>query len=95
VATYQYQCPEHGLLDVIMPIGTAPPNFRCRNCDRDSARVFSAPMLSLVPRALVSAMDRADKSRDQPDVVTSLPPRPLRRPNPALANPALRKLPRP
>lgn len=78
-----------------MPMGTAPPILRCRYCDRDSTRVYSAPMLTLAPRALVSAMDRADKSRDQPDVVTSLPPGPPRRSNPALANPALRKLPRP
>jgi putative FmdB family regulatory protein len=95
VATYQYQCPDHGLLDVMMPIGTAPPTVQCRNCDTDAVRIFSAPMLSLAPRALIAAMDRADKSRDEPDVVTSLPRHAPRRPHPALANPALRKLPRP
>jgi hypothetical protein len=57
--------------------------------------VFTAPLLSLAPRALVRAIDRTERTRDEPDVVSSLPPAPSRRVAPVAQNPALARLPRP
>jgi hypothetical protein len=58
--------------------------------------VFSAPMLMSTPPALVAAIDHAEKTRHEPDIVTSLPPAPARRRTPVLPlTPTLRKLPRP
>jgi hypothetical protein len=46
------------------------------------------------PRALVAAIDHAEKTRDEPDVVTSLPP--ARKRTPVLPlTPTLKRLPRP
>jgi len=53
-------------------------------------------MLSLSPRALVTAIDRAEKTSDEPEMLSALPPRAIRTPNPtATQNPALQRLPRP
>ena len=38
--------------------------------------MFSKPMLSFSNPALVAAIENSEKSRDEPEVVTSLPPRP-------------------
>jgi hypothetical protein len=45
---------------------------------------------------VVAAIDRTEKTRDEPEVVSSLPRRhPSKRTPIAPANPALRRLPRP
>jgi hypothetical protein len=50
-------------------------------------------MLARMPRPLTTAIDRAEQSRDAPDVVSSIPAKPGRPEFPA--NPALAHLPRP
>jgi hypothetical protein len=53
-------------------------------------------MLSLSPRALVTVIDRAEKTSDEPEIVSALPPLAIRTRNPtATQNPALQRLPRP
>ena len=62
----------------------------------EARRVFSTPMLTSAPRELVAAIDHAEKTRHEPDVVTSLPPRPAHKRTPVLPlTPTLRRLPRP
>lgn len=96
MATYQYQCVNDGVFDVSRPIGTAEPKCQCPICNSDAVRVFSAPMLSLASPALMAAIDRTEKTRDEPDVVSAPPPRRGRTRSPiANLNPALRRLPRP
>jgi hypothetical protein len=96
MATYGYRCVQDGDFDVSRPLGTAPTKSVCPVCNNEAARVFRAPMLSLAPRALRAAIDRTEKSRDEPDVVPALPPRSVRSQNsPARQNPAWRHLPRP
>ena len=95
MATYQYRCSGDGDFEVRRPIGTAAEPVSCPVCGGDAVRVYTPPMLSTASRATVAAIDRAEKSRDQPDVVTSLPARSARRRPAALGNPALQKLPRP
>jgi putative FmdB family regulatory protein len=96
MTVYEYRCGADGPFELRRPLGTQPGSAPCPVCGGDAPRAFSAPMLSRAPRALVAAMDRAEKSRDAPEVVTSLPPAPARRRTPmAPPNPALRRLPRP
>lgn len=96
MAVYEYRCEQDGVLEVIRPIGTAPKSITCPACKGDAARVFSKPMLSSTPRALVAAIDHAEKTRDEPDLVTSLPRRGARRRTPVLPlTPTLKRLPRP
>ena len=96
MAIYQYRCDRDGIIDVRRPIETAPPRIACPSCAGEAVRVFSAPMLSLASRPLVTAIDRAERSREAPDVVSALPGRtgPVRSPM-APSNPALMRLPRP
>ena len=96
MAIYEYRCRRDGMFDVSLPIGTAPATAACPVCADEAARVFSSPMMSLAPRALVAALDHEEKTRHEPDVVTSLPRAPARRRTPVLPlTPALRRLPRP
>ena len=96
MAIYEYLCDRDGLVEASHPIGTAPASVTCPVCGREARRVYSAPMISCLPPALVGAIDRAEKTRDEPDVVTSLPPKPARQRTPVLPwTPTLRRLPRP
>jgi putative FmdB family regulatory protein len=96
VAIYEYRCERDGSFDVTRPMGTAPASIACPVCASEAGRVFSSPMISLAPRALVAALDHEEKTRHEPDVVTSLPPAPAHQRTPVLPlTPTLAKLPRP
>jgi putative FmdB family regulatory protein len=96
LAIYEYRCERDGAFEVMRPIGTAPSSCACPQCAGEAERVFSSPMMSFAPRALVAALDHEEKTRHEPDVVTSLPPRPAHQRTPVLPlTPTLRRLPRP
>ena len=95
MAKYHYRCLQDGGFEVSRPIGTAAPTSACPVCQDEAARIYGAPMLSLAPRALMAAIDRTEKSSDQPEVVHSLPARTGRKRTPVARNPALQRLPRP
>jgi putative FmdB family regulatory protein len=96
VAIYEYRCQNDGVFELMRPIGAQPQSSPCPVCRGEARRVFSKPMLSLAPRHLVAAIDHAEKSRTDPEVVTSLPPNGARRRTPVLPlTPTLRRLPRP
>jgi len=96
MAIYEYRCRRDGAFDVSLPIGTAPATVACPACADEAARVFSSPMMSLTPRPLVAALDHEEKTRHEPDVVTSLPRAPAHRRTPVLPlTPTLQRLPRP
>ena len=56
MATYQYRCNQHGLVETARPIGTAPRELTCPTCGHPARRVFSTPLLAL-----------ADRTGDVPD----------------------------
>jgi putative FmdB family regulatory protein len=96
MATYEYRCDGHGTFDVTRALGTAPETVGCPRCQGASRRVYSAPMLTSVHPQITAALDHEEKTRHEPDVVTSLPPATHRRPSPLLPlTPTLRRLPRP
>jgi putative FmdB family regulatory protein len=96
VAFYEFRCGQHGAFDVTAPLGAAPATVACPECGGAASRVYSAPMLTSVPKALAAALDHSEKTRHEPDVVTSLPPRDPRKRTPVLPlTPTLAKLPRP
>ena len=96
MATYEYQCEQHGVFEETRPFGTAPESVTCSVCSSEARRVFSIPMVFRGSRPLVAAIDHAEKSRDEPDVVTSLPSTGARRGTTVIPlTPTLRRLPRP
>jgi putative FmdB family regulatory protein len=95
VAIYEYQCDQDGVFDVMRPIGTAPASVICARCGGEAMRILSIPMIrSGMRTAWTTAMDHAEKSRHEPEVVTSPPPASGRRRTLSLT-PTLRGLPRP
>jgi len=76
MATFEYSCDRHGGFEIVLPMGQAQPTAPCPECAGIARRRFCAPMLSLAPRRLVAAIDRAERSQEQPAVVTAVPPRP-------------------
>jgi putative FmdB family regulatory protein len=96
MAIYEYRCDQDGVFEVMRAIGTAPASIACPVCEREARRIFSKPMLTSTPSGLAAAIDHAEKTRDEPDLVTSLPPAGARRRTPVLPlTPTLRRLPRP
>lgn len=92
MATYQYRCPVDGDFEVRLPLGAAGPVARCVTCRGDARRVWSAPRLARAPRALRTALDRAEASAEAPAVVSRIPGgRPTVAPR---AHPARARLPR-
>lgn len=95
MAVYQFSCDEHGAFELEARMGTAPRTLSCPDCSRQARRVFCAPMLSGLPRAVTDAAERAEGSGDEPRVVRSLPPRAERTPGGRYTrNPLHRRLPR-
>lgn len=96
MVAYEYRCNQHGLFDVSRPMGDAPTTASCIQCGEHAVRVYSVPMTGRTPAHISAVIDRAERSRDEPEVVTQLPPRRMRLRTPmAPVNPAIRKLPRP
>lgn len=97
MAIYEYRCEDDGAFEVMRPIGTQPASLPCPVCGSEARRAFSKPMLrSSAPRELVAAIDQAERTRHEPDVVTSLPRLPPHKRTPvAPLTPTLRRLPRP
>jgi putative FmdB family regulatory protein len=96
MALYEYRCGRHGPFDVFRPLGSAAESEACPVCAEASRRVFSAPMLQTAPRPLMAALAHEEKTRYEPDLVTSLPTSGNRKPAPmARLTPQLAKLPRP
>jgi putative FmdB family regulatory protein len=96
MALYEYRCGDDGPFDIIAPLGEAPATAPCPVCRAQGRRVYSSPMLTTMPRGLVAALDHEQKTRESPDVVTSLPPsRGHRRTPMAPLTPGVLGLPRP
>jgi putative FmdB family regulatory protein len=97
MAIYEYRCDQDGLFEIARPLGTAPESAACCVCGGEARRAFSVAMVKLASRtAVFAAMDRAEKSCHEPDVVTALPSTGARSRTPELPlTPALRGLPRP
>lgn len=89
--SYEYRCPECGIVEKFYPMGAAPSAEACSDCGNVAKRLFSPPLLGRTPRRLASALEQADKSRDEPAVVRrddNRPRRDIRNP----VDPALQKL---
>jgi putative FmdB family regulatory protein len=94
MAVYVYRCAEHGATEASRPIGTAAAAIPCPACGSPAARIFTAPRLSLGSSARRALIDRTERTRDEPDIVSAPPPR--RSGGAAVGrDPRLRRLPRP
>ncbi|MFM9959592.1 MAG: FmdB family zinc ribbon protein [Phycisphaerales bacterium] len=97
MAIYEYRCKQHGVFEITRPLGTAPASAPCSACGSEARRVISLPMVISGRRSAWSAaIEHAEKSRYEPEVVTSVPASGARRRTPVLPlTPVLQRLPRP
>lgn len=97
MAIYEYQCDQDGVFEITRPMGTAPASITCSVCGGEATRIMSLPMLmSGSKSAWSAAVEHAEKSRYEPEVVTTLPSTGARRATKVLPlTPTLRGLPRP
>lgn len=97
MAIYEYRCEQHGLFEINRPVGTAPQTVACPECGLEAARAMSAPMVrSGTRRGVFEAIERAEKSRHEPEVVSSLPRAGVYKRTPmATLTPERARLPRP
>jgi hypothetical protein len=97
MATYEYRCDRDGVFELTLPLGTAPQGAPCPICARESGRIISMPMVRCGTRnAWTAAIERADRSRFEPEVVSSVPSAGARRRVRTVPlTPTLARLPRP
>jgi putative FmdB family regulatory protein len=94
---YEFCCLQHGAFELLLPMGTASSQAQCPQCGADASRQMSAPSVVRSSRSQwFGAIERAEKSRHEPEVVSSLPSAGARpRIRQAPMTPALQRLPRP
>jgi putative FmdB family regulatory protein len=92
---YEYRCPQHGVFEVMRPMSAATSLAPCPQCGGEAQRALSAPSVTRASRAAwFGAVEHAEKSRHEPELVSCLPPSGARRRQVSMT-PALRRLPRP
>lgn len=72
MVAYEYGCIEHGQTEFHASMGTAPASIPCPQCGGPSRRIFTAPRFGVQSKA-TPVIERAERSSEQPDVVTSIP----------------------
>lgn len=70
MATYTYRCAACGAVDLTFPMGEAPARTTCPRCGAWVVRRWTAPMFSRLRPAVRDAHARAERSRDEPEVVS-------------------------
>ena len=69
MANYDFVCEACGAFEQRRPLTEAGDPMACPSCGGESRRVYVMPNTRSVPAALSGAMDRADKSAHEPEVV--------------------------
>lgn len=94
MATFLYRCSDDGIVEMGWPVGTAPSQVRCPVCAGDARRVYTPPLVSSGSRSTMALIDKTERTREEPEVVTAPPSRNHAHRRTDL-NPAWQRLPRP
>jgi putative FmdB family regulatory protein len=74
---YAFDCASCGPFDVVRRVADAAAPVACPECGDQARRVYTPPGLALMPRPLLRAREREEKSAHEPDVVRAKAGRPL------------------
>jgi putative FmdB family regulatory protein len=72
---YEYECLEHGVFEEQRKVAESGAAGACPHCLQASPRIVSAPSLGRLERSQVRAIERNEKSRHEPRIVRTEPPR--------------------
>jgi putative FmdB family regulatory protein len=70
---YEYECPEHGVFEQQRKVAESTAAGECGQCLQASPRIVSAPSLGRMERSQVRAIERNEKSRHEPTIVSRQP----------------------
>lgn len=65
---YEYECQSHGTFEELCPSTQRDAPLRCPQCNEPSRRRMSSPRLCGLPRAVMEAHARNERSRHEPRV---------------------------
>lgn len=91
---HEYRCPECGVFELLLRMGTATRESACPGCGSPARRLVSAPGLSRAGTPAARLIERTERTASRPDVVAAPPPDP-RKGARTSGNPLHRRLPRP
>ena len=66
---YEFSCEDCGLFEQRRSFAEAGDPLACPSCGREARRVYSMPSTRRMPAALSGAMERAENSAHEPEVV--------------------------
>ena len=72
MATYEYRCFQCGVIERAVTSGGASV-VTCSTCGREARRVYSPSMVYRTAKPVARSLEREQKSRDEPEVVTQVP----------------------
>lgn len=93
MASYEFACRDCGTFTIRVPMAEVTPTVPCPDCAGSARRRYTVPHTRLVAAGLTRALDASEASRDSPQVVGALPPKPGR--GNVTTHPLHRRLPRP
>ena len=65
---FEYNCKEHGLFELMRPLGLRKHPAPCPDCGKLAPRAYSMPSFALVEPGKRKAIERNEKSRFEPHV---------------------------
>lgn len=71
--TYSLRCGSCGDFDLIAAMSQRPDRATCPVCGQLRARVISSPLLHTASTSLDTAVERAGRSAESPEVIRSIP----------------------
>ena len=92
---YDFKCSEGHVTEHRFPITSDIRETECPECGQNARRMISAPFTRRVDQSKAAAVESAQKSAYEPQVVNSVPRTENRKPTPVTRDPQHAKLPRP
>lgn len=92
---YEFKCGEGHLFEAMLPMSATTRERPCPQCNAVAKRLVSSPAFNNGNRSIVNAIESAERSAYEPEVVHSLPGANTKRPTPVSHDPRHKALPKP
>ena len=95
MASYDFECAEHGVATIRMSMAEVRPTCPCPACGQPARRVYSAPQLRFGDATARRLLAATERSAHEPAVVSAPSGVPVGRGQRPTADPRTARLPRP